>query len=280
MRFVPLRSSSLWPFGGSGNTASVPFRPTRIYSGAVEPAVTRTPQRDGGWLRRHLRIEDALLFVALVLVEPLLFPASSSSAATNGPDLFVGLLDLLGILAFVACLAARSQPGVVSGLVKSNDVLYAVGPLFGAFAFALDDMNEKLALEGNLAIVPLITGILVAILARLLLPPLSAIQRRALVTPFILITSRFFGDFLSGMTEIFDLRQLAAAAANPGDLGGAALLLVVGSAGVLVFYVMLVFAPRQVADKEGTAGTWAVRFLLFLVSLALGQTVAGLLTPG
>lgn len=231
-------------------------------------------------MRRHLRIEDGLLFVALVLVEPLLFPAASSSAAANGPDLFVGLLDLLGILAFVACLAARSQPGVVSGLVKSNDVLYAIGPLFGAFAFALDDMNEKLALEGTLAMVPLITGILVAILVRLVLPPLSAVQRRALVTPFILITSRFFGDFLSGMTEIFDLRELAAAAANPGDLSGAALLLVVGSAGILVFYVMLVYAPRQVADKEGTAGTWAVRFLLFLVSLALGQTIDGLLRPG
>lgn len=241
--------------------------------------MTETPATDGGWLRRHLRIEDTLLFIALVLVEPLLFPATSRSGAADGPDLFVGLLDLAGLLAFVACLAARSRPGVVSGLVGGNDVLYAVGPLVGAFAFALDDTNEKLGLEDNLALVPVVLGIVVAVLVRRFVPPLSADQRRALVTPFILVTSRFFGDFLSGFTGIFDLRQLAAAAANPGDLGGAALLLIIGAAGILVFYVMLVFAPRQVADREGNAATWTLRFTLFLISLALGQTLTGILHP-
>ena len=230
------------------------------------------------WLRRHLRIEDALLFAVLVIVEPILFPPRSGGAEA-GPNLLVGVLDLAGILAFVACLAARSRPEVVSGLFARNDVLYAVGPLFGAFAFAIDDTNEKLGLEGDLFLVPVALSIAVAIAARAFVPPLSSEQRRALVTPFILITSRFFGDFLSGLTGIFDLRQLAAAAANPGDLALTALLVAVGSAGVLVFYVMLVFAPRQVADKEGTAVTWTLRFALFLVSLALGQTVGGLLHP-
>jgi hypothetical protein len=240
---------------------------------------TPTPRTDEGWLRRHLRLEDALLFVVLVAVEPVLFPPGSTSTG-RGPDPFIGLLDLAGLLALVACLAARSLPGVVSGLVAKNDVLYAVGPLFGAFAFTLDDTNESLGLEGNLALIPIVAGIAVAILVRVRVPPLSAEQRRALVTPFILITSRFFGNFLSGLTGIFDLRQLAAAAANPGDLAGTLLLVVIGALGILVFYVMLVFAPRQVADKEGTAGTWALRFLLFLVSLALGQTLSGLLHPG
>ena len=244
--------------------------------GTSAPPTARTNQ---GWLRRNLRIEDALLFAALVIVEPILFPPQSGGSQA-GPDLFIGLLDLAGLLAFVACLAARSRPEVVSGLVARNDVLYAVGPLFGAFAFTIDDTNEKLGLGGNLAIAPIVLGIGVAIAVRVLVPPLSAEQRRALVTPFILITSRFFGDFLSGLTSIFDLRQLAAAAANPGDLALTALLVAVGAAGVLVFYVMLVFAPRQVADKEGTTGTWVLRFLLFLVSLALGQTIGGLLHPG
>ena len=238
-----------------------------------------TARSSDGWLRRNLRIEDALLFIALVVVEPILFPPRSAGIQT-GPDLFLGLLDLAGLLAFVACLAARSRPEVVSGLFARNDVLYAVGPLIGAFAFTIDDTNEKLGLEGDLFLVPVVLGVAVAIAVRAFVPPLSSEQRRALVTPFILITSRFFGDFLSGLTGIFDLRQLAAAAATPGELALTALLVAVGSAGILVFYVMLVFAPRQVADKEGTAGTWALRFLLFLVSLALGQTVGGLLHPG
>jgi hypothetical protein len=237
-----------------------------------------TPGTDGGWLRRNLRIEDALLFIALVVIEPLLFPSRGGSAA-RGPDLFVGLLDVVGLLAFVACLAARSRPGVVSGLVAKSGVLYAVGPLFGAFAFTVEDVNQKLGLDANLALVPILVAIAVAVVVRLRVPPLSAEQRRALVTPFILITSRFFGGFLSGFTGIFDLRQLAADAAKPNELAGTLFLVGIGAAGILVFYVMLVFAPRQVADREGTPGTWALRFLLFLVSLALGQTLSGLLHP-
>ncbi len=241
------------------------------------PPVMPAPPVEGGRLRRHLRLEDALLFVALVVVEPILFGPQGGSAPA-GPDPLVGLLDLAGLLAFVACLAARSGPGVVSGLVGRNDLLYAVGPLVGALAFTLDETSGNLGLEGNLALVPIVAGVAVAIMVRLLVPPLSAVQRRALVTPFILVTSRFFGDFLSGLTGIFDLRQLAAAIANPGDLAGTAALVVIGGAGILVFYVMLVFAPRQVADREGSAGTWAIRFLLFLLGLALGQTVGGLLS--
>ena len=37
------------------------------------------PATHDGWLRRHLRTEDALLFLALVVIEPLLFPARAGS---------------------------------------------------------------------------------------------------------------------------------------------------------------------------------------------------------
>jgi hypothetical protein len=242
----------------------------------VEPA---SRPAMGGFLRR-LRLEDALLFGWLVFVEPLIFRPGTTTARSSGPDPFLGLLDLIGLLAFVACLAARSQPGVSSGLIERGQVLYAVGPLFGAFAFTIDDIGEKLGLEGNFDLVPLALGIAVAILVRLFIPPLSSVQRRTLVTPFILVTSRFFGDFLSGFTDMFDLRQLAGGLTNLNDLGGTAFLVAIGTVGVLIFYVMLVFAPRQVADREGTPRTWAVRFLLFLLSLALGQTFSGLLGPG
>jgi hypothetical protein len=234
------------------------------------------PSRDS-WLRRHLRVEDVLLVAWLVVIEPVLFPVPSGSNRTNGPDLVFGLLDLLGLLAFVACLAARSQPGVVSGLVNRGELLYAVGPLFGAFAFAIDDTTEKLGLAGNAALLPIGAGVAVAILVRRLAPPLTADQRRALVTPFILLTSRFFGQFLSGLTDFFDLRQLAAAVANPADLAGTGFVLLIGVLAILIFYVMFVFAPRQVADREGTPRSWTIRFLLFVVSLSIGQTITGLL---
>jgi len=40
-----------------------------------------------------------------------------------------------------------------------------------------------------------------------------------------------------------------------------------------------VFAPRQIAEREGSPASWTVRFVLFVVSLSLGQTVAGLVHP-
>lgn len=54
-------------------------------------------------------------------------------------------------------------------------------------------------------------------------------------------------------------------------------LFVVGLAlaGVLIFYLMLIFAPRQVAEREGSPSSWVVRFLVFVASLAIGQTWLG-----
>jgi hypothetical protein len=136
---------------------------------------------------------------------------------------------------------------------------------------------SKLGLDGDLTLIPIVLAVLVAAFARLRLRPLSAPQRRAFVTPFILVTSGFFSGFLSGLTGMFDLRALATAIASPSDAGGAIFTVGIGTLGVLVFYVMLVFAPRQVADREGTPLTWALRFLLFLVSLSIGATWTGLL---
>jgi hypothetical protein len=231
------------------------------------------------WWRRHVRLEDILLAVWLVVIVPL-FAAPAGSAAATGPDPILGLLDVIGLLGFAACLGARSQADVVSGLMARGDILYAVGPLFGALAFTIDDIGSRLALPDNLAPLPLVLAAIAAIVARLRLPPLTAGQRRALVTPFILVTSRFFGDFLGGLTPLFDLRRLVAAMTEPGGVAGTLFVALIATLGVAVFYAMLVFAPRQIAEREGSGPSWVVRFLLFVVSMALGQTIAGLIHPG
>ena len=253
-----------------------------VTPGAAEPrSVDLRPARpDGGWLRRRLRIEDALLFGWLVLVGPLLEPALVGASASGAPDTFTGLLDLVALLAFVACLAARSQAGVVSGLVGRGDLLYAVGPLFAAFAFTLDETSQNLGLEGTFDLVPIAAAIAVAILVRRFVPPLSTVQRRTLVMPFIIATSRFYGEIVSGLTDIFDVRELAAALGSPAESGRIAFLVAVAVTAILIFYVMLVFAPRQVADREGSPRTWTVRFVVFLLGLILGQTFGDLLSAG
>ncbi len=246
----------------------------------ADPAGTTTRiGNNAPWWRRHIRLEDLILALWMIVVAPAL-SSGPGPGSTNGPDPLLGLLDLVGLLAFAACVGARSQPGVESGLVGGGDLRYAVGPLVGAIAFTLDDVGDRLGLSGSLAVLPLAAAAVVAAFARLRLSPLSGLQRRALVTPFVLVTSRFFGEVLGGLTGLFDLRQLAAALATPGDLPGTVFVVLLATVGMAIFYVMLVFAPRQIADREGTAATWAVRFLLFVVSLAIGRTVGGFLHPG
>ena len=134
---------------------------------------------------------------------------------------------------------------------------------------------ERLDLPDNLAILPLVLAVIAALVARWRLPPLSAEQRRALVTPFILAASGFFGSFLVGLTDLFDIRTLIAAVTT-GDGGWSLFVVGIATLGVLIFYLMLVFAPRQIAEREGTPRTWAVRFAVFLVGLSLGTTLHGL----
>jgi hypothetical protein len=150
----------------------------------------------------------------LVIVEPLLFPVRSGEAAAGTPDPIRGLLDLVGLLAFAACIGARSAPGIVSGLMARGDVLYAVGPLLGAFAFTVDDIGAKFGLEGDAGLVVVAAAIVVAIVARRLVPPLSRDKRRSLVTPFILVTSRFFGQ-----VEEVEEAEIDAAFATARTLG-------------------------------------------------------------
>lgn len=243
-------------------------------SGLVEPADRSRPPRavaPGSAGRRLFRLEDLLLVGWLVLVEPLLLPPSA--AITRGPDLTQGLLGLVGMVGLGACLGARAAPGSGGGLTSRSEVAWAVGPLFGAFVFAGDETVRNLGVAAAGPILLLLVGG-AAVGARLGLPPLTAPQRRGLVAPFVLATSGYFTGIVAGFREFFDLRELVPLLASEGSLGWFYLTMGVGA--VLVFYVMLVFAPRQVAEREGTPLAWAARFGLYLASLALGTTWAGI----
>jgi hypothetical protein len=224
--------------------------------------------------RFHLRVEDVALFLWLVL-RPLVVPERPTGPTTAGYDPLGGLFDLVGLCAAAACLGARRADGTSSGLVANQTVAAAIGPLVGAVAFALDDCVRRLGLGGGFEILPLVLPVVAAVAARIWLPPTTALVRRALVTPFILAASGFFSDFLAGLSDLFDLRQISSWIAN--DTSGLAIFgTFLALAGVLVFYAMLVFAPRQIADREGGGLTWTIRFLVFIAGLTLGTTLAGI----
>lgn len=227
-------------------------------------------------LRRSIRFEDLLLAAWLVLAEPLLTPADPVAAAA--PSVLEGLLGLAGLAGFAICIGARSAPGVVSGLTAGGDIAWAIGPLFGAFALVLDSTGANLGLgDAEPLVILLLIGL--ALLSRFRLPALDGPTRRGLVTPFVLISAGGFGSFLAGLRDVFDLRHLATTFDTGGGLALSLFEVVLVLLGILVFYLMLVFAPRQVAEKEGSAGTWAIRFGVFVASLAVGATWVGIVRP-
>ncbi len=233
-----------------------------------------TAPRLGPRLPRHLRVEDIVLFLWLVL-RPLVLPGSSRGATVPGYDPPGGLFDLVALCGAAACVVARRRDSSHTGLIRDEDVAYAVGPLFGAVAFALNDCTARLGLSGGAETLALVLPVGAAVGGRLWLPPTSAPQRRALVTPFLMATSGFFGEFLSGFTDIFDLRSLASGLTS-GQLGETGLVFGFVLAGMAIFYLMLVFAPRQIAEREGTPASWTVRFLVFALALSLGTTFSAM----
>jgi hypothetical protein len=224
-------------------------------------------------LRHAARAEDLLLAIWLIFVAPLLAPADPIAAAAPSP--LDGLLAFVALVGLAVCLGARSTSSVSTGLVANGDIAWTIGPLFGAFALVLDSAIKDLGL-GQAG--PLLAAILVVavLLARFRLPPLDAQRRRVLVTPFILVSAGAFSEFMSGLGDLFDLRGFVSdVQAGGSDIVVGLFVAGLALAGVLVFYLMLIFAPRQIAEREGSAGTWSVRFVLFVVSLTIGATWVG-----
>jgi len=219
-----------------------------------------------------------VLFLWLVL-RPVLTPDQPADLVSGGYDPIGGLFHLVALSAAAAALSARRGDAPQTGLIANGEVAYAVGPLLGAVAFALADTSARLGLAGAAGALPLVLPVVVAVIARLRLPPTSAVVRRALVTPFILAASGFFGQFLAGPTGIFDLRQMAQDVAS-GRLAETLFVVGIGIVGMLLFYLMLIFAPRQIVERECSPSIWGIRFAVFVVGLSLGTTLSGLVRGG
>ena len=91
------------------------------------------------------------------------------------------------------------------------------------------------------------------------------------MTPFIFATG---GIFWSVVDQVVGGAG-ASSGATSGPTAGASLqeiALELGIFGVFsgIYYLMLIYAPRQVAEPEGGLLTWLVRFGLFLASVVVG----------
>jgi hypothetical protein len=122
---------------------------------------------------------------------------------------------------------------------------------------------------GSQVVLPaLILAAAVAAAVHFAVPPLPLLVRRALVTPFIAVAAGVYWSVIAEVTGGHGFRLTASKAI--ADPRTAELILGFLVAFSAVYYAMLIYAPRQVATREGGILEWLIRYALFVASIVLG----------
>jgi hypothetical protein len=173
-------------------------------------------------------------------------------------------------------LAARQK--VDAGSVPPRSLLNrgAVGPLVGALLLVTISGFTALGASTPAVYATLIAAAAGMIAIRFALPPLTILVRRVLVSPFVMVAGGLYWTFIESIVGTPGASILRPnAALDPRNAEPALLFLLAFSA---VYYAMLVFAPRQIAEREGGVIEWLLRYAAFVVSIVLGIGWLGILT--
>jgi hypothetical protein len=213
-----------------------------------------------------LRPEDLLLLGWVALATPLLSHVQGSGDPFAQGRPLDGLFRLAGVLGALICLGTRTAgPAGDRAPVVDGSFIGPAGAglmLVGASAFA------GLGLAPEAAFLPVFGAVVILPLLRGRTPALPANARRALVTPFVLAAGGIFWDFtesITGSGNLFgDPGALLAPAPAVAPVLGVLVLI------AAVYYAMLVYAPRQIAEREGGPLAWLARYVLFVAGVVLG----------
>jgi hypothetical protein len=150
----------------------------------------------------------------------------------------------------------------------------AVGPLVGGILLVTISGFTALDTPSRFVLLVLVGAAIVAVVVRFAAPPLPTIARRALVSPFVIVTAGIYWNLIAQLTggHGFTITPSQAIA----DPHTAELILGILVAFSAVYYAMLIYAPRQIAEREGGLVEWAIRYVLFAVSIFLGIGWLGL----
>lgn len=230
----------------------------------VPPAAPKTPSRRYSAL---LLGEDWLLAAWVSIATPILFRAQGGGGPFDAGAPLLGTLRIIAVAGALICLAARRTPSDVAASGPSIITGGAVGPLVGAILLVSISGFTAIDLPSGAGTFLVIAALVGMIVVHFAVPPLAAPIRRVLVTPFVLVSGSLFWTFIAAVTGEPGSATPAAAVANPGTALAAGGFLIAFSG---VFYVMLIFAPRQVADREGGLVTWLFRYVLFAAGVVAG----------
>lgn len=242
--------------------------------------------------RLAVRVEDLLLAGWVVLVAPLLAQAAGSAGPFDSGNPIQGLILLVGFAGALVCLATRpagqSGAGTPGRLLPGSfadrssadastagasgpSVLdsAALGPLIGGLLLVGGSAFAELGLDPAVLFMPTFALVVVLALVQSRLPAISVAARRALITPYVLGAGSIFWGVVHAITGGLNLsaQNLASVPGLSSGVAGIAGVLILGAA---VYYTMLIYAPRQIAEREGGPIEWLARFGLFVVSVALG----------
>ncbi|HUZ68236.1 MAG TPA: hypothetical protein VMU65_00865 [Candidatus Saccharimonadales bacterium] len=211
--------------------------------------------------------EDWLLAAWVSVATPLLFRAQGGRGPFDSGAPLLGTLRIVAVAGALVCLAARRAPGDAAAAGRSIIKGGAVGPLVGAILLVTISGFTAVDLAPGVGTFIVIAALVAMVTVHFAVPPLAAPIRRALVTPFVLVSGALFWTFIAAITGEPGSATPEAAIANPATALAAGGFLIAFSG---VFYVMLIFAPRQVADREGGIVSWLVRYALFAAGVIAG----------
>ncbi len=227
-----------------------------------------TPARRPSGRNWLVRAEDWLLAGWVALVAPTLGHVQATAAGPfDGGRPMDGIVGLVAVLGAVACLALPVATRDAGGLGVSA----AVGPFVGGLLLVAISSVTALGLGDRAGAALALAAAAVAVVVRMRLPPASNLVRRALVTPYVLVTGSIFWQIMNAVTgEGGAAFRLGGATLSQFQAAVPALgFLLAFSA---VYYAMLVYAPRQVAEREGGPVAWIARYGLFAASVLLGTS--------
>ena len=216
-----------------------------------------------------LRFEDVALASWLAVVAPVATSAGGK-ALTTGP--LAGAVMVLARLLAIVCLGTRppTQPGIRLGDADPVAPRWIIaGPLVGGLAIISSTGFEEIGIAGvDLSGLVLLVAVAAIVLNRWL-PVVSALTRRLLVLPFMLVAGSLFSYLAAAMLDTVDVAAVLASVGTP-EWGLTAFILILLIGGLGAFYAMLVVAPRQLADPENAGARWLLRFAVFLVASLTG----------
>jgi hypothetical protein len=210
-----------------------------------------------------MRREDWLLAGYVALASPLFAIIEGVAGPFDSGRPLEGIVRLAGVCGALICLATRNsdRPEPTEPIMASAAAgpIIAVLALAGATAFAGLSLLPPLAFGIGFA-----AGIVIAV-SRAHRPAVSVAVRRGLLAPFLVAAGGILWSLVESVAGANDVAGLLGRAPAAFGLALGLLAILCG-----VHYALLIYAPRQIVEREGGLRTWLIRYALFVAGVAFG----------